>query len=186
VDIADVSALVVSIVAALIAGAGTVLANRRSKEALRESRKAVTATLWSALQDAIQRLVGFDPTLEPVGERLANLRIAAIALADEHTDWEGLDTWLDAERALGASIALEVMETAQPSDSVDQRVKKLELMMTWTQGFSQNVRFLRKKGYDRQALSKLRTHASELANEIHKRNGWELPPDSNPRLHPLD
>lgn len=182
----DLAALIVSIIAALIAGVGTVLANRRSKEALRESRKAVTAALWSALQDAIQRLVAFDPTQEPVGERLANLRIAAIALADEHTDWEGLDTWLEAERVMGASIAREVMEVAKPTDSADQRVKNLELMITWTQAFSQNVRFLRIKGYDKDALAKLGARARELTKEIHERNGWELPPESNPRLQPLD
>jgi len=182
----DIAALVISIIAAVIAGIGTVLANRRSKEALRESRKAVTTALWSALQEAIQRLVAFDPTREPVGERLANLRIAMIDLADEYTDWEGLDTWLEAERALGATIAREVMEAAQPSDSVEQRLKNLDLLMTWTQALSQNVRRFRSTGYDKDALAKLASHATDLTRQIHERHGWELPPTSNPRLSPLD
>lgn len=77
----DIAALVISGLAAIIAGLGTILANRRANQALRESRKAVTTALWSAVQEAVQRLVGFDPTTEPVGERLANLRITMIDLA---------------------------------------------------------------------------------------------------------
>ncbi|MEZ0141040.1 hypothetical protein AB1285_04300 [Microbacterium sp. NRRL B-14842] len=182
----DVAALIVSIVAVLVSVIGTGLSNQRSKEALRESRKAVTTALWSALQEAIQRLVAFDPTTEPVGERLANLRIAMIDLADEYTDWAGLDTWLEAERALGATIARQVMDAAQPGDSVEQRLRNLDPLMSWTQALSQNVRRFRATGYDATALAKLESHARDLIKQIHERHGWELPPTSNPRLEPLD
>lgn len=182
----DVAALVVSIIALLIAGIGTYLANKRSKEALRDSRKAVTTALWSGLQEAIQRLVAFDPTTEPVGERLANLRIAMIDLADEYTDWEGLDTWLEAERALGATLARQVMEAAQPGDSVERRLQILGPLMSWTQALSQNVRRFRATGYDKTALAKLESHARDLIGDVHERHGWDLPPTSNPRLTPLD
>ncbi|WP_346923069.1 hypothetical protein [Glutamicibacter creatinolyticus] len=182
----DIAAFVISVIAVVIAGVGTVLANKRSKEALRESRKAVTTALWSGLQEAIQRLVAFDPTTEPVGERLANLRIAMIDLADEYTDWKGLDTWLEAERALGASIARQVMDAAQPGDSVDQRLRNLDPLMSWTQALSQNVRRFRATGYDATVLAKLESHARDLITQIHDRHGWELPPTSNPRLEPLD
>ncbi|MGV9769430.1 hypothetical protein ACWDR7_08130 [Microbacterium sp. NPDC003461] len=182
----DFVALVVSIISVLIAGIGTLLANKRSNEALRESRKAVTTALWSALQEAIQRLVAFDPTTEPVGERLANLRIAMIDLADEFTDWQGLDTWLEAERALGASIARQAMDAAQPGDTVDQRLRNLDPLMSWTQALSQNVRRFRATGYDATVLAKLESHARDLTKQIHDRHGWELPPTPNPRLEPLD
>lgn len=60
----------------------------------------------------MQRFIGFDPTMEPVGDRLANFRIATIALVDELDDWKGLDTWLESERNLGAVLARQVMEVA--------------------------------------------------------------------------
>lgn len=182
----EVAALVISVIAAIIAGWGTHLSNKRSKEALAESRKAVTTALWSALQDAVQRLVGFDPTMEPVGARFANLRIAGIELADEYADWEGLDTWLEAERVLGASIARQVMDAAKPGDSVDQRLNNLDPFISWAQALSQNLRLFRRKGYDKQALSKLQANAADVTRSIHERHGWELPPTSNPRLNPLD
>ena len=182
----DIAAFVISVIAVLIAGLGTLLANRRSKEALQESRKAVTTALWSALQEAVQRLLGFDPSTEPIGERLANLRIASIDLADEYTDWEGLDTWLEAERVLGATLGRQVMAAAKPGDSVDQRLRNLDPLMSWTQAFSQNLRLFRSKGYDKDALSKLQSNATDLTKTIHGRHGWELPPTSNPRLSPLD
>ncbi|WP_435746009.1 hypothetical protein [Microbacterium sp. PMB16] len=48
-----------------------------------------------------------------------------IDLADEYTDWDGLDTSLEAERALGASLARQAMGAAQPGDSVEQRLETL-------------------------------------------------------------
>lgn len=182
----EVAALVISVVAALIAGLGTYLANKRSKEALRESRKAVTTALWSALQDAVQRLVGFDPSVEPIGERLANLRIAGIELADEYTDWDGLDTWLEAERVLGATLGRQVMDAAKPNDSVEQRLKNLDPLISWAQALSQNLRLFRKTGYDKAALSKLRENATGLTKDVHEKHGWDLPSTSNPRLKPLE
>lgn len=182
----DIAALAISGLAAIIAALGTILANRRASQALRESRKAVTTALWSALQEAVQRLVGFDPSTEPVGERLANLRIASIDLADEYTDWEGLDTWLEAERVLGAALGRQMMDAAHPGMSVEQRLRTLDPHITWTQALSQNLRLFRSKGYDQAALTKLQSHALELTREIYQRHGWEAPPTSNPRIAPLD
>lgn len=182
----DIAALIISGLAAVIAAIGTLLANRRANDALRESRKAVTTTLWSAAQEAVQRLVGFDPSREPVGERLANLRITMIDLADEYNDWEGLDGWLEAERVLGATLGRQVMDAARPGDSVEQRLQNLDQFVTWTQALSQNLRLFRSTGYNNEALSKLRSHAVNLTKKIHEQHGWDLPPASNPRLSPLD
>lgn len=181
----DIAALIISGLAAVVAAIGTILANRRSNDALKESRKAVTTALWSGVQEAVQRLVGFDPTTEPVGERLANLRIAMIALTDEYEDWEGLDSWLEAERSLGATIAREVMEAARPDDTPEERLKVLDLYITWAQALSQNLRLFRSKGYDKEALSKLRENDLMLIKEINERHGWTMPPASNPRLSQL-
>ncbi|TFB54222.1 hypothetical protein [Cryobacterium sp. Sr3] len=182
----DIAALVISGLAAIIAGLGTVIANRRANEALRESRQAVTTALWSAVQEAVQRLVGFDPITEPVGERLANLRIAMIDLADEYTDWDGLDEWLEAERVLGATLGRQVMVTAKPGDSVEQRLENLDPLMNWAHALSQNLRHFRATGYDKQALPKLQSHAGDLTKRTHERHGWQLPPTSIPYLRPLD
>ena len=134
----------------------------------------------------MQRLVGFDPTTEPVGERLANLRITMIDLADEYTDWGGLDEWLEAERVLGATLGRQVMDAAKPGDSVEQRLENLEPLMNWAQALSQNLRRFRATGYDKRALTKLQSHAEDLAKRIHERHGWQLPPTSSQHLRPLD
>lgn len=182
----DIAALIISGLAAVIAGIGTILANRRSSEALRESRKAVTTALWSAVQESVQRLVGFDPSAEPVGERLANLRITMIDLADEYTAWDGLDRWLEAERLLGATLGRQVLESAGRDDSVDERLDKLAPLSAWAEALSQNLRLFRSKGYDGDALAKLRTHAESLVRQTHERHGWQMPSVSNPNLAPLD
>ncbi|AAT89437.1 hypothetical protein Lxx16600 [Leifsonia xyli subsp. xyli str. CTCB07] len=104
-----------------------------------------------------------------------------IALTDEHEDWKGLE----AERALGATLAREVMEAARPGDSVAERLEVLDLYITWAQALSQNLRLFRTKGYDREALSRLRENDLALIKEIHERHGWNMPPTSNPRLSPL-
>lgn len=182
----DIAALIISGLAAIIAAIGTILANRRANDALTESRKAVSTALWSDVQEAVQRLLGFDPSTEPVDERLANLRIAMIALTDELEDWEGLDAWLESERALGATIGREVMETAQHGQSAEERLKVLDLHMTWAQALSQNLRRFRSVGHDKGSLTKLRDNNLALIKSIHDRRGWETPPTSNPRLKPLD
>ncbi|CCE76121.1 hypothetical protein [Clavibacter nebraskensis] len=181
----DTAALVISIIAVIIAGVGAFLTDRRSKQALQESRKAVTTALWSAVQEAVQRLLGFDPTTGPIDERLANLRIAMIDLADEYTEWDGLDTWLDAERLLGAATGRQVMEAAKRDDNMQQRLTNLDPLISWAGALSQNLRLFRRTGYDKDALAKLRVAALDNIKDIHERHGWDMPRTSNPRLRPL-
>src|SRR5690554_6296145 len=128
----DIAALIISGLSLVVAGIGTYWSNKRSKEALAESRRAAADARWSALQEAVQRLIGFDPSAEPIRDRLTNLRIAMLALVDELGDewegldvwlgdeWEGLDVWLDAERALGATYGRQVMEQARPTDTIER------------------------------------------------------------------
>lgn len=182
----DVIPLVLSGGSLVVATIGTTLSYRRSGQALRESQKAASSALWSAVQEAVQRLIGFDPASEPLGDRLANLRIAMIALVDELDDWAGLDEWLEAERSLGATLGRQVMEHAKPGESVDQRLKVLDPLQSWAQALGGNLRRFRSQGYDTETAAKFRDHASALAKEIHKRNGWQLPPTANPRIQPLD
>lgn len=169
-----------------VALVGTYLANKRSREALALSQRAAVDARWSALQEAVQRLIGFDPTGEPVDERLANLRIAAIALVDDLPEWAELDSWLEAERALGATYGRQVMQAAKPADSVEQRAKNLDPLMTWAQVLSTNLRVFRSKGHDVAALRTLASNARDLAVQIHEKNGWDLPPTANPRIRPLE
>lgn len=178
----DVLALVLSALSLLVAVAGTYLSNKRSAEALELSRRSVIDARWSGLQEAVQRLIGFDPVAEPIGERLANLRIAAIALVDELPEWGGLDEWLAAERTLGVAFGRQVME--EPGESVEERVQKLGPLMEWAQVLSQNLRLLR-KGRNDAAVRDLTAHAKKMVIDLHEKNGWDLPPTSSPRIRPL-
>ena len=85
----------------------------------------------------MQRLIGFDPSREPVGDRLANLRIAGIALAD--LGWEGLDPWLKAERALGSAYAQEAMNDSSPNDAPDRRLDVTQPYWTWADVLGHNL-----------------------------------------------
>lgn len=182
----EIIALLVSVLSLAVAGIGTFQANRRAKEALGESRQAASDARWFAAQEAVQRLIGFDPTAEPIGDRLANLRIATIALVDSLDGWPGLDRWLEAERVLGAALGRQVMEAARPGDGVDERLTKLDPLMSWAQALSQNLRLLRSTGHDEQVLGKLQANAEALVRKTHERHGWDLPPRSNPRIQPLE
>lgn len=182
----DILALVIAALSLFVAGIGTYQANKRANEALVEARKSVKDARWFALQEAVQRLIGFDPTAEPVRDRLANLRITSIALVDQLEDWGGLDSWLDAERTLGATIAREVMEAAKPGDSVEQRVNNLDFLMSWAHALSGNLRRFRSTGHDASTLAKLQVNAEELVKSIHARHGWGLPPSTNPRIQSLE
>ncbi len=181
----DVIALIVSGLSLAVAAVGTVLSNKRSSEALAESRKAATAALWSGIQEAVQRLIGFDPASEPIGERLVNLRIAMIALVDELDDWAGLDQWLEAERALGVTLGRQVMEQFKPGDSADQRLKVLDPFQQWAQLLGSNIRRFRSEGYDADAAAKLRDHAADQLSRVCQAHGWPLPPTTIPGLKTL-
>lgn len=182
----EILALAISALSLIVAGVGTSQANKRAKEAVAVSCNAAADAQWFAVQEAVQRLIGFDPTAEPVGERLANLRIAMVSLVDHLDGWGGLDAWLDAERTLGATYARQVMEAAKPGDGVEQRVDNLQPLMTWAQGLSHNLRRFRSAGHDPKSLSILQTNAEDHIKFIHARHGWDQPPSENPQLQTLD
>lgn len=182
----DVLALVIAALPLLVSGVGTYQANKRANEALAESSEAAENPHWFAVQEAVQRLIGFDPTAEPVGERLANLCITSIALVGQRDSWVGIDSWLEAERTLGATIGRQVMEAAKPGDTVDRRVANLNPLMSWAHALSSNLRHFRSTGHDVDARSKLQANADELVGGIHARHGWDLPPRANPRIQPLE
>ncbi len=107
----------------------------------------------------MQRLIGFGPTSEPVGERLSNLRITSIALVDKLDGWDGIDSWLETERTLGTSICRQVMEAAKLGDTVERRLENLDPLMSWAHALSSNLRHARSIGHDAGALAKLQTNA---------------------------
>lgn len=159
-------------------------ANRYAREANERAVKAEEAALWSRMQAAVQRLIGFDPTMEAVGPRLQDLRIAGIDLVDGLPDWSGLDEWLEAERQYGAAVARQVMDRAKPGDTVDQRLASLDPYMRWAQALSQNLRLFRRDGYNETAARKLREHIEQHTAQLYARNGWEQPDRSG--FEPLD
>lgn len=179
-------ALVVSGISLVVAVVGTLLSNRRASEALAESRKAATVALWSGAQEAVQRLIGFDPASEPIGERLQNLRIAIIALIEGLEGWDGFGEWLEAELALGATLGRQTMERAKPGDSVDERLKALDPYQRWAQVLGMNLRRFRAVGYDEAATLKLRDHAADQKKAICEANGWPLSPTTILGLQALD
>lgn len=132
-----------------------------------------------------QRFIGFDPTVEPIGDRLANFRIATIALVDELDDWKGLDTWLEAERNLGAVLGLQVMELAKDGNSVDQRLANLDPYQQWAQALGSNLRRFRAVGFDADAAARLQRVAERNAKAIYEKHGWEQPPSIPTRIRPL-
>ncbi len=180
----EITALVFSGLAIVVAVAGTVLSNRRSTEALELSKRAEASAVWSPVQDAVQRLIGFDPSREPVGERLANLRIAGIALADD-LGGEGLDPWLEAERALGAAYAQQAMNDSSPNDTPDRRLDVTQPYWSWADVLGQNLRRFRKEGYKVDEMDTLRTHALSEVKRIHAKYGWPLPPTTLPGVQAL-
>jgi hypothetical protein len=182
----ELAAVIASVLSLIVAIAGTALANKRSNEALDESRKAAASALWSGVQQAVQRFIGFDPTMEPIGDRLADFRIATIALVDELDGWTGLDTWLEAERALGAVLGRQVMEAAQPGDTVDERLANLSPYQRWAQVLSQNLRRFRMVGFDAEAVAKLQASAEGQIKAISAKHGWELPPTTIPGVSPIE
>ncbi len=127
---------------------------------------------WSQIQRAVQRFIGFDPSQEPVGDRLTDLRIAMIALVDELGEWAGLDDWLESERMLGATLGRQVLEQSQTSDSVDRKLEILGPYQLWAQALSTNLRVLRSRGYDPEVLSDLRNNADRQRQELQEFNGW--------------
>lgn len=181
-----VAALLMSGLSIICTIVGTWLANKRALEALRESRSAAAGALWADAQAAVQRLIGFDPTVEPVGDRLADLRIALIALVDALPEWAGLDAWLEAERALGAVLGRQVMAKSKPTDTPDQRLENLDPYMVWAQALGSNLRRFRSVGFDAKVAAKLQSHAETSAAEIHRDNGWTPPPARSDRLRELD
>lgn len=182
----ELAAVIMSGLSLVVVIAGTALANKRSNEALDESRKAAASALWSGLQQAVQRFIGFDPTMEPIGDRLANFRIATIALVDELDDWAGLDKWLEAERALGAVLCRQVMEAVQPSDTVNERLANLDPYQRWAQVLSQNLRRFRMVGFDAEAVAKLQASAEGQIKVISAKHGWELPPTTIPGVSSIE
>lgn len=182
----ELAAIILSGLSLVVAVVGTVLANKRSSEALDESRKAASSALWSGVQQAVQGFIGFDPMTEPIGDRLANFRIATIALVDELDGWAGLDVWLEAERALGAVLGRQVMEASQAADTVDERLAKLEPYQRWAQVLSQNLRRFRMVGFDADAVARLRASAESQIRAISAKHGWEVPSTHIPGLSPIE
>ena len=186
IPLVELFAIILSGLSLVVATVGTVLSNRRSAEALEESRKAAASAIWSGVQQAVQRFIGFDPTMEPIGDRLSDFRIATIALIDELDGWEGLDGWLESERALGALLGRQVMESAKPGASVDERLANLDPFMLWAQVLSKNLRYFRAVGFDPAAAVKLRQRAESQMEALYARHGWERPPSASTRVQPLD
>lgn len=182
----DLAAIIISGLALIVALGGTFLSNKRSKEALAETRRAVLDARWSALQEAIQRLIGFDPTAEPIGDRLTNLRIAMLELVDHLEAKLPVDAWLEAERVLGATMGRQAMEAGRPGDSIEARVQNLDSMMSWAHALSSNLRRFRSVGFDAGTLQSLQDNAEKLVQDIHARQGWDLPPRENPRIQPME
>jgi hypothetical protein len=176
----EIIALVFSGLAIVVAVAGTVLSNLRSTEALELSKRAEASAVWSP----VQRLIGFDPSREPVGERLANLRIAGIALADD-LGWESLDSWLKAERALGSAYAQQAMLDSSPNDTPDRRLDVTQPYWTSADVLGHNLRRFRKEGYKADEMNSLRSHALGEVNRIHEKHGCPLPSTTLPGVQAL-
>lgn len=182
----DLAAVVLSGLSLVIAVVGTALANKRSKEALDESRRAAASALWADVQQAVQRFIGFDPRAELIGDRLINFRVATIALIDELDGWPGFDRWLDTERVLGTVLGRQVFELASRDDTVDQRLAILDPYQRWALVLSQNLRRFRKIGFDARVVQELHASAKSQINAVCETHGWPLPPEVITGVEPID
>ncbi len=177
-----VAALVLSIISVLVTVVGTVQSNRRAKEsqrvaqeALDDARQARLDAVWSAAIESVGRIYGLDPTRSEMQVPLQDLRVAQTALTDALPGWTGLDRWLAAEHALGASVARHVLENARPGVTIDEHMAVLKPFLDWGIGFSQNLRHLRTVGPAPVEIADLTKHAMGEAVKVHERNGWPLP-----------
>jgi hypothetical protein len=148
-------------------------ANRLQPDGVADSLRDTSR--WSQIQRAVQRFIGFDPSQEPVGDRLVDLRIAMSALVDELSEWAGLGDWLESERILGATLGQQVLEQSRPSDSTDRKLEILGPYQLWAQALSANLRVLRRRGYDPEAISELQSNADVQQQAIQESNGWSSP-----------
>lgn len=108
-----------------------------------------------------------------------------IELVDQLEGWDGIDSWLETEGTVGATMSRQVMEVSAQGETVEQRVKNLEPLMSWAHALSSNLRRFRSTGYDAGVLAELQANAEALVSAIHERHGWELPPLTDPRVRPL-
>jgi len=120
----DVIALVISGLALAVSGLGMVLSDMRARAsgriaqgALDEARNAATRGLWADAVEATHRIL-FDPASEPVGEKMATLRVRFTALIDGLPTWDCLDRWLAAEHVLGSVLARELLAKADSMDDI--------------------------------------------------------------------
>lgn len=78
------------------------------------------------------------------------------------------------------------MEAGRPGDSIEARVQNLDSMMSWAHALSSNLRRFRSVGFDAGTLQSLQDNAEKLVQDIHARQGWDLPPRENPRIQPME
>lgn len=166
----------------LIAAVGTWLANRRAKasegiarQALDGAKRANEHVVWSNAIEAAQRIVGLDPITEVARDPLVNLRVASSALVDELDEWTGMDRWLAVEHVLGSALGREVMERHRPEHDLDQRLVVLEPFHKWAAFLSQNLRLLRKTGYDAAQMQEMEAAHLAALRDVYARNGWGEP-----------
>ncbi len=84
-----------------------------------------------------------------------------------------------------AALGRQALETAQPDDSVDERLAALEPTNVGDGTEPELARF-RSVGYDADAAHKFRTIAEKQIMAIHQKHGWPLPPTSMPGVTVLD
>lgn len=183
--VVSIASVVIALASLAVAGIGTVLSNRRSKESLRisqaaleDSRKVQSEALWWRAVEAVLNLIGLDPSRQSVSEPMLELRVAWTALADGLPEWAGLEKWLAIEHMRGAWLAREALELKQSAKSggdVDQHFARLKPFIDWGTELSMQLRRFRDSGYDRRRVEDLLTSARVDLLAINKRNGWELP-----------
>ena len=189
--------LVFAALSVLVAGIGAWLSNQRARaaenaagEALQDARlarrQALELALWTNLLEAVNRFMNFDPAREPVETRLDDLRIRMMVLIDHFDAWDGFDTWLAEEHALGTAYGRQSMQLHQKGESVDAAVARNIPYSDWAAGLITNLRWIRRNGYKPKTVNYLYGEARQRRETLYRTRKWGPMPMKVPGLMALD
>lgn len=167
-------------------------ANAISAQAAQDSRDVPKAVAWNDYVVALAAIQTFDPTSEPLGDRLVALRTRSMLLIDL-LDWDGFDKWLAAEQQAIVYLMHEADVVGQSKRqrlgrdlTTEEVVEIVKEMHTRVAALTTNVRRLRKVGTGELPYDEFAESAWDSARATCKRNGWPVPTGKIEGIEPYE